>query len=64
MIGDLVLALGLVVVIEGLALALLPGRVEDAMRMLSSLKPDTRRLIGLASLAIGVLIVWIARNLL
>ena len=61
MIADLLLALGLVAVMEGLAIALLPGHIEDALRRLSEMSPDVRRMVGLLILGIGVLIVWIAR---
>ncbi len=64
MISELVLAIGLVAAIEGLVLALAPKRVEDAMRVLAAMSPEARRLIGLAVLSLGVLIIWIARNLL
>jgi hypothetical protein len=61
-VSEIFLALGLVLAVEGLVLALAPRRVEDALRMLASLGLDQRRMIGLASLAIGVLIVWLARR--
>ncbi|WP_103256640.1 DUF2065 domain-containing protein [Tabrizicola aquatica] len=54
------LALGLVLAIEGLVLALAPRRIEDALRLLASLGIDQRRMIGLGSLAFGVLLVWLA----
>ncbi|MDP3194863.1 DUF2065 domain-containing protein [Tabrizicola sp.] len=59
--SHLVLALGLVLAIEGLVLALAPRRIEDALRFLASLGLDQRRMIGLASLAFGVALVWLAR---
>ena len=55
------LALGLVLVVEGLVLALAPGRIEDALRLMASLGLDQRRIIGLAALALGVVLVWLAR---
>ncbi|MFP5480104.1 MAG: DUF2065 family protein [Alphaproteobacteria bacterium] len=55
-----VLALGLVLAIEGLVLALAPRRVEDALRVLASLGLDQRRIVGLAALGLGVLLVWLA----
>lgn len=64
MISELVLAVGLVAAIEGLVLALAPKRVEDAMRILAAMSPESRRLIGLVVLSLGVLIIWVARNLL
>lgn len=59
--SHLVLALGLVLAIEGLVLALAPRRIEDALRLLASLGLDQRRLIGLGTLAFGVMLVWLAR---
>ncbi len=55
------LGIGLVLAIEGLALALAPRRLEDALRVLIALKTDQRRLIGLSALALGVALVWAAR---
>jgi hypothetical protein len=54
------LGIGLVLVIEGLALALAPRRLEDALRALIALTTDQRRLIGLAALALGVALIWAA----
>ena len=59
--SQILLALGLVLAVEGLVLALAPRRIEDALRLLASLGLDQRRLIGLGSLALGVLLVWLAR---
>jgi len=56
------LAIGLVLVVEGLALALAPRRMEDALRALAALSPDQRRAIGLGALALGVLLVWLWRT--
>lgn len=55
----LVLGLGMVLVIEGLVFALAPSRLEDMLRLLSSIPVETRRLIGLAAMTIGaVLVSW------
>jgi uncharacterized protein YjeT (DUF2065 family) len=43
-------------------LALAPRRIEDALRLLLTLSEDRRRMIGLGSLALGVLLVWLARG--
>jgi uncharacterized protein len=58
-VSQIVLALGLVMVVEGLVLALAPRRVEDALRFIAALGLDQRRLIGLAALALGVVLVWL-----
>ena len=56
------LAIGLVLAVEGLVLALAPRRIEDALRLLLTLSEDRRRMIGLGSLALGVFLVWLVRG--
>jgi uncharacterized protein YjeT (DUF2065 family) len=56
------LALGLVLAVEGLVLALAPRRIEDALRLVASLRLDQRRMIGLGALALGVALVWLGRS--
>ncbi len=63
MIATLLLAVALVLIVEGLVLALAPSRIEEALAFLASLAPDTRRLIGLAALALGVFVLALARSL-
>ncbi|CUH65660.1 hypothetical protein TG4357_01985 [Thalassovita gelatinovora] len=57
------LALGLVLIVEGLAYALAPSLVVQVLEMLRALPETTRRNIGLGALAIGLLLVWIAKTL-
>lgn len=59
--GLLALGLGLVLVIEGLVLALAPSRLEDVLEAIRSIPPETRRMIGLGAVALGVVLVWLAR---
>jgi uncharacterized protein YjeT (DUF2065 family) len=55
----ILMGLGMVLVIEGLVFALAPSRLEDLLRVMTSIPPDTRRLIGLAAIAAGaVLTSW------
>lgn len=56
------LGLGLVLVIEGLVLALAPLRLEQLLQALSALSRDQRRLIGLLAVALGVGLVLLARH--
>jgi uncharacterized protein YjeT (DUF2065 family) len=58
----LALAVGLVLIVEGLALALAPSRMEEVLRLIASLSRDQRRSIGLVALALGVALVWLART--
>lgn len=63
MIATIVLALGLVLVVEGLAFALAPSRIDEALELLRRLPLEARRYLGLAAVAGGVALVWIARSL-
>lgn len=52
-LDTITLALGLVLIFEGLVFALAPRRLEDILEMLAALSPETRRVIGLLALVIG-----------
>lgn len=60
--SDLIVALGLVLVIEGLMLAAAPGAVRRAMETLHNLPDLPMRLTGLGGALLGLLIVWIIRH--
>ena len=57
------LALGLVLIVEGLVYALAPSLLDEMLAMLRALSLDQRRLIGLTALALGVALVWGAKAL-
>lgn len=57
-----VAGVGLVLIVEGLALALAPLRMEDLLRALANLGRDQRRMIGLAAMATGGILVWLAQG--
>ncbi len=61
MIDDVLLGLGFVAVLEGLVLALAPGRIDAMLVALRDIGPDRRRFVGLVSVALGVGLVWAAR---
>jgi uncharacterized protein YjeT (DUF2065 family) len=54
------LALGLVFILEGLVLALAPSRLEEALRLLQQLPPETVRLLGLLAMTGGAFFIWLA----
>ena len=60
----ILLALGLVLVVEGLAFALAPSRLEEIVALIARMPLETRRAIGLAMLAIGVILLWFGRGAL
>lgn len=57
------LAIGLVLVVEGLVFALAPSRLEEALDLLRRMSPEARRLLGLGAVATGVLLIWLAQSL-
>lgn len=59
---DFLTALALVLVIEGLFLAVLPHRVRQILEMLETVPPETLRLGGLVAAAVGVFGVWLLRG--
>ena len=61
MMGHIVLAAGLVLVIEGLVYALAPSLVEQLLEALKAMPLQTRRNFGLGAVALGVGLVWLAR---
>lgn len=63
MIETAILALGLVLIVEGLAYALAPSLVEQMLEMLRSLPESVRRNVGLLAMALGVVFVWVAKTL-
>lgn len=56
-------AIGLVLVVEGLAWALAPRAIEEMLAAIRAMPVEARRLLGLAALAVGVLFLWVANAL-
>ncbi len=63
MMGNILSALGLVLVIEGLVYALAPSLVENLLEALKEMSLQSRRNFGLVAVALGVGLVWLARVL-
>lgn len=61
-IGDLVTALGLVFVIEGLLLAIAPDALRRVVATVLAQPIDSLRIAGVASALVGLAIVWLARG--
>ncbi len=60
--NDLVVALGLVLVVEGVVYALAPGHLKEFMRKAQEIPDQSLRLGGVAAMGLGVLIVWLVRS--
>lgn len=54
------LALGLVLILQGLAWALAPSIIEQVLELLRSLPESARRQIGLLAMVGGLMLVWLA----
>ena len=61
MAATIIYAVGLVLVVEGLAFALAPSRIEDALEFLRRMGRDARRLVGLTALTAGIALIGVAR---
>ena len=60
--SDLVTALGLVLVIEGLLLALMPDMLKRLVAEILTQPPQRLRYGGLLTAAAGVIVVWLVRR--
>lgn len=61
MIGMILLALGLVLITEGLVYVLAPSLVEELLEALKRLPVETRRKVGLGAVALGIVLLLMAR---
>jgi hypothetical protein len=61
MIAELLVALGLVLVIEGLLYALVPGQLRAMAQLLQGLSDEQLRIGGASAIALGVVIVWLVK---
>lgn len=55
--------IGAACVIEGLVLALAPSRIPQLLGLIAAMTVSQRRMAGLAALAAGVALLWMARSL-
>ena len=60
---DLLTAFGLVLVLEGAAYALFPGRVRRLLEAAQAAPEDRLRIAGVVGAAIGLVVVWAVRRL-
>jgi uncharacterized protein YjeT (DUF2065 family) len=61
--STILLALGLVMIVEGLAYALAPSLVERMLEMLRTLPESAVRQVGLLIVVSGLILVWAAWQL-
>ena len=63
MMGMILLAFGLVLIVEGLAYALAPSLVERMLEALRALPESARRNVGLLCVVTGLILLWGAYQL-
>ncbi len=60
--SDLLVALGLVAVIEGVLYAAAPTQMKRMLRQVETMSEQAMRVAGLVAMAAGVALVWLARG--
>lgn len=60
--SDLVVAIGLVLVIEGVLWAMLPRTARQALQAMALTPEPVLRAAGAAAVAVGVVLVWLVRG--
>ncbi len=61
-VRDLLTALGLAMVIEGVAYALFPAAMQRMMKAVVTMPPSSLRAVGLTGAVLGLLGVWMVRS--
>jgi uncharacterized protein len=59
---EFLVALGLVIAIEGLIFAVMPAFARNAMKQAAETSPERMRLVGIVSAVLGVGLVWLAKR--
>tara|TARA_B110000211_G_scaffold163462_1_gene184616 strand:+ start:26 stop:211 length:186 start_codon:yes stop_codon:yes gene_type:complete len=59
---DLILALGLLLFIEGLFFAIFPTRIKNMIKVIERIPETKLRSLGVFFLILGFLIVWYIKN--
>ena len=57
--SEILIALGLVAIIEGLVIALAPNRFEEILKFFASMQPQDRRWLGFIFIALGAIWIYI-----
>lgn len=59
---DFIVAIGLVLALEGLLFAAFPGAAKQAMANVLETPDAVLRVVGIASAVIGILVIWLVRG--
>ncbi len=58
---ELLLAFGLMLILEGIVPFLYPRRWQKMVEMLAQMDPSSMRMAGLASMVLGLIIIYLVR---
>ena len=58
---ELLLAFGLMLILEGIVPFLYPRRWQKMVEMLAQMDPSSMRLAGLASMVLGLVVIYLVR---
>ncbi len=59
---DFIVAIGLVLALEGLIFAAFPGAAKQAMASVLETPDAILRAVGIASAVIGIVVIWLVRG--
>ncbi len=59
---DFIVAIGLVLALEGLLFAAFPGATKQAMANVLETPDTILRVVGIASAVIGIAVIWLVRG--
>jgi len=59
---DFVMGIGFAFVLEGLLWSLFPTQIVQVIKELSARNPQNLRLIGAASMALGIALIWFVKT--
>jgi uncharacterized protein YjeT (DUF2065 family) len=59
---DFVIAIGLLLFIEGLLIALFPSKIKNMLKLIETTPENKLRISGVFFLIIGFIIVWYAKS--
>ena len=59
---DLITAIGLLLFIEGLIVAMFPSRIKNMLKVIENMSENKLRYSGIFFLLIGFVIIWYMRN--
>ena len=59
---DLITAIGLLLFIEGLIVAMFPSRIKNMLKMIENIPNNKLRSTGILFLLIGFIIIWCIRT--